>query len=166
MNLAEKLKHLREVEGELRGLNRPMTQTEVVKAMQEELHESISQAYLSQLEKGKRVHLTASTRDLLAKFFNVLPGYLVSDPPNYSTDLLTDMEDNTDRLGKWLIASAAEWQSEPLIHDFFQHLSIVENPREYLALFGQLMYLPVEKLEVVVQALAPQYENETYNTVD
>ena len=76
------------------------------------------------------------------------------------------MEDNTDRLGKWLIASAAEWQSEPLIHDFFQHLSIVENPREYLALFGQLMYLPVEKLEVVVQALAPQYENETYNTVD
>ena len=25
MNLSEKIKHLREVEGELRGLNRPMT---------------------------------------------------------------------------------------------------------------------------------------------
>ena len=49
MNLSEKIKHLREVEGELRGLNRPMTQTEVVKAMQEELNENITQAYLSQL---------------------------------------------------------------------------------------------------------------------
>src|SRR6059058_4449754 len=80
MHLSEKIKHLRQVEGELRGLSRAMTQMEVVKAMQEELHESISQAYLSQLEGGKRVHLTASSRDLLAKFFKVLPGYLVSDP--------------------------------------------------------------------------------------
>ena len=36
MDLAEKVKHLRSVEGELRGLGRPMTQMEVVKAMQEE----------------------------------------------------------------------------------------------------------------------------------
>ena len=34
MNLAEKIKHLREVEGELRGFNRAMTQMEIVKAMQ------------------------------------------------------------------------------------------------------------------------------------
>src|SRR5579875_2442273 len=98
MNLAEKIKHLREVEGELRGLNRPMTQIEIVKAMQEELHESISQAYLSQLEKSKRLHLTASTRDLLARFFKVHPGYLVSDPPDYSIDLMTDVQDDMDRL--------------------------------------------------------------------
>ncbi|HWS83059.1 MAG TPA: hypothetical protein VN207_02235, partial [Ktedonobacteraceae bacterium] len=90
MNLAEKIKHLREIEGELRGLNRPMTQMEVVKAMQEELGESISQAYMSQLESSKRLHLTASSRSLLARFFKVHPGYLVSDPPDYSTDLLTD----------------------------------------------------------------------------
>ncbi len=99
MDLSEKIKHLREVEGELRGLNRPMTQMEVVKAMQEELRASLSQAYLSQLEKGKRVHLTASSRDLLAQFFKVHPGYLVSDPPDYSTDLLTDMaEDSLTRV--------------------------------------------------------------------
>src|SRR2546421_11499550 len=109
MNLAEKIKHLREVEGELRGLNRPMTQMEVVKAMQEELNASLSQAYLSQLEKGKRVHLTASSRDLLAAFFKVHPGYLVSDPPDYSTDLITDMETDTDRLANWLTAQTTEW---------------------------------------------------------
>src|ERR1700730_8693124 len=92
MDLAEKVKHLRSVEGELRGLSRPMTQIEVVKAMQEELGESISQAYLSQLESRKRVHLTASSRELLSRFFKVHPGYLVSDPPDFSTDLLTEMD--------------------------------------------------------------------------
>jgi transcriptional regulator with XRE-family HTH domain len=153
MNLSEKVKHLREVEGELRGLNRPMTQMEVVKAMQEELHESISQAYLSQLEKGKRVHLTASSRDLLSRFFKVHPGYLVSDLPDFSTDLLTDMDYETDRLGTWLMASAEEWRGEPPIHEFFADLANVEDPRRFISVFHELMNLPVEELENIVRAL-------------
>src|SRR6266702_8762360 len=120
MNLSEKIKHLREVEGELRGYNRPMTQTEVVKAMQDELGESITQAYMSQLESAKRLHLTASSRDLLARFFKVHPGYLVSDPPDFSTDLLTDMAQESDRLSTWLTASAEEWYAEPVVQDFFE----------------------------------------------
>jgi transcriptional regulator with XRE-family HTH domain len=159
MHLSEKIKHLREVEGELRGLNRPMTQMEVVKAMQEELHESISQAYLSQLEKGKRVHLTATSRDLLSNFFKVHPSYLISDPPDYSTDLLTDMEGNTDRLNTWLLASAAEWQIEPFIQNFFQQLGSVEDPRRYITIFQQLMYLPVAELEEFVQRHNLRNEN-------
>jgi transcriptional regulator with XRE-family HTH domain len=151
MNLSEKIKHLREVEGELRGLNRSMTQVEVVKAMQDELHETISQAYLSQIENGKRVHLTASSRDLLSRFFKVHPGYLVSDPPDYSTDLLTDMESETDRLSTWLAASAEEWRTEPVISDFFERLASVEDPRRYITLLGQLMELPAEELETIVR---------------
>jgi transcriptional regulator with XRE-family HTH domain len=153
MYLSEKIKHLREVEGELRGLNRPMTQTEVVKAMQEELNERITQAYLSQLENGKRVHLTASSRDLLSRFFKVQPGYLVSDLPDYSTDLLSDMDYDTDRLGTWLLASAEEWRSEPLIQEFFTDLANADDPRRYIALFHELMDLPVDKLENMVQAI-------------
>ena len=153
MNLAEKLKHLRKIEGDLRGLNRPMTQMEVVTTMREELHESLSQAYVSQLEGGKRVHLTASSRDLLARFFKVHPGYLVSDPPDYSTDLLTDMENGAaDRLGTWLAANAEEWQSEPAVGDFFAHLASVEDPRRYLTLLDQLMDLSLEELEAIVRA--------------
>ncbi len=153
MNLAEKLKHLRKIEGDLRGLNRPMTQMEVVTTMREELHESLSQAYLSQLEGGRRVHLTASSRDLLARFFKVHPGYLVSDPPDYSTDLLTDMENGADdRLGTWLVASAEEWRSEPAVQDFFEHLADIEDPRRYLALLRQLMDLSLEELEAIVRA--------------
>ena len=153
MELSEKIKHLREVEGELRGLSRPMTQTEVVKAMQEELHESITQAYLSQLENGKRVHLTASSRDLLSLFFKVQPGYLVSDLPGYSTDLLTDMGYDADRLETWLLASAEEWRSESLIYQFFGNLANAEDPRHYLALFLDLLDIPVDKLENIVQMI-------------
>src|SRR5689334_15764252 len=153
MNLSEKIKHLREVEGELRGLNRPMTQTEVVKAMQEELHESITQAYLSQLENGKRVHLTASSRDLLSRFFKVQPGYLVSDLPDYSTDLLTDMGYDADRLETWLLAGAEEWRSETLIYQFFTNLAHAEDPRRYLALFLELLHIPVDTLENIVQMI-------------
>ena len=153
MNLSEKIKHLREVEGELRGLNRPMTQMEVVKAMQEELNESISQAYLSQLENGKRVHLTASSRDLLSRFFKVHPGYLVSDLPDFSTDLLTDMDYETDRLGTWLMASAEEWRGEPSIQEFFADLASAEDPSRFISIFHELMDLPVEELENIVQVM-------------
>jgi len=158
MNLAEKIKHLREIEGELRGLNRPMTQMEVVKAMQEELGESISQAYMSQLESSKRLHLTASSRSLLARFFKVHPGYLVSDPPDYSTDLLTDIEQDTDRLRTWLIANAVEWRSEPTLHDLLECLAQSKDPRCYLEGFRSLMQLSVEELEAIVDALTKTKE--------
>jgi transcriptional regulator with XRE-family HTH domain len=150
MELSDKIKHLREVEGELRGFGRAMTQTEVVKAMQDELAETISQAYLSQLENGKRVHLTASTRDLLARFFKVQPGYLVSDLEDFSTDLLTDLASDTDRLHTWLAASAEEWRFEPLVADFFERLADVENPRLYLTLFRELLAMPAESVEELV----------------
>jgi transcriptional regulator with XRE-family HTH domain len=158
MDLAEKVKHLRSVEGELRGLSRPMTQIEVVKAMQEELGESISQAYLSQLESGKRVHLTASSRDLLSRFFKVHPGYLVSDPPDFSTDLLstdllTDFEMPTDRLQSWLANSASEWADDLPIQAFLTRLANSEDPRGYLAIFARLLDLPLSTLEKLVENL-------------
>lgn len=153
MDLAEKIKHLREVEGELRGLNRAMTQMEVVKTMQEELGESISQAYLSQLESAKRLHLTAGSRELLSRFFKVHPGYLVSDPPDYSVDLLSEVETTEDRLATWLEASATEWRSEPALHDLLQILAGTENPRHAIDLLRRLMTMPLEDLEAIVDAL-------------
>ena len=54
MTLAEKLRYLREVEGSLRGLARPMTQQELVRAIRKEQGRSISQSYVSQIEGGAR----------------------------------------------------------------------------------------------------------------
>ena len=153
MNLAEKMKHLRAVEGDLRGLNRPMTQVEVVTAMQDELGVKVSQAYLSQLERNKRLHLTASSRDVLSRFFKVHPGYLISDPPDYSTDIVTEMGSDGDRLGTWLAASAHEWHTEPDAQVFLQQLADTEDPRRYLKLFSKLMNLSIDELEAIVEAV-------------
>jgi transcriptional regulator with XRE-family HTH domain len=79
MELREKLVDLRMRAGKSRGLGRPMTQMEVTTALRDELGLSLSQAYLSQLERGKRVHLSNTSREALARFFQVHPGYLVSD---------------------------------------------------------------------------------------
>ena len=80
MKLGEKLRYLREVEGSMRGLGCAMTQQELVRAIQSELKTPLSQSYLSQIESGARPHLTNTTRQILAKFFKVHPGYLVEDP--------------------------------------------------------------------------------------
>lgn len=160
MNLSEKVKHLREVEGDMRGFGRAMTQMEVVRAMQEELGETISQAYLSQLENGKRVHLTATSRDLLARFFKVQPGYLVSDLADFSTDLLSELEGEDDRLLTWLEASAEEWRAEPLVQRFFERLGNVEDPRRYIALFNELLDLPEEDIDSLMRSSSKPYHAE------
>jgi len=85
MELGQKLRMLRRLEGHLRGLGREMTQTEVVKAIRAELNRGISQSYLSLIENGTRRHLSHGSRQLLARFFRIHPGYLVSDPPGFQT---------------------------------------------------------------------------------
>src|SRR5262245_44325357 len=106
MTLGEKIRYLRQGEGTLRGLDREMTQQEVVRALKKEQRSSISQAYLSQIESGARPHLTNSTRMLLAKFFKVHPGYLVDDPEGFQTELISDLGAMEDKLDLWLISGA------------------------------------------------------------
>ena len=54
MKVGEKIRYLREVEGSLRGLDRPMNQTELVVAIRKEQGKAISQSYISQIENGSR----------------------------------------------------------------------------------------------------------------
>ena len=153
MDLHQKLKHLRTIEGTLRGLGRPMTQAEVTQAMQSELGESLSQAYLSQIESGKRPHLSAHSRALLAHFFKVHPGYLVSDPPGYEVDLLSEMEDPQARLATWLAASAEEWRSDPLIQRVFEKLAEHPDPRQVFELLDDLLDRQPEEIEGILNNL-------------
>src|SRR5260370_33096869 len=89
--------------GAVRGLDREMTQQEVVRAVKKELRQSISQAYLSQIERGSRPHLTNGTRMLLAKFFKVHPGYLVDDPVGFETELISDIGSLEGQMRLWLV---------------------------------------------------------------
>ncbi len=113
MKLSDKLRYLREVEGSLRGLDHAMTQGELVRAFREEMGQSLSQSYLSQIESGTRPHLTNTSRLLLAKFFKVHPGYLVDDPEGYHAELLSDVRDHEDKLDLWLVGGVERFRKDP-----------------------------------------------------
>jgi transcriptional regulator with XRE-family HTH domain len=117
MTMAEKIRNLRTIEGSLRGLGRPMTQEEVSKAMRKQLGKTISQSYLSLIESGTRPHLSAHSRQLLARFFKVHPGYLVSDPPGYHTELTSDLRTVEGRLDEWLIKGSEQFAGDAPLHD-------------------------------------------------
>src|SRR5262245_41652776 len=102
MELGQKLRLLRRLEGHLRGLGRELTQTEVVDAIKKDLNKTISQSYLSLIENGTRPHLSHSSRQLLATFFKVHPGYLVSDPPGFQIELSPELAPAESALDRWL----------------------------------------------------------------
>ena len=114
MTLGEKVRSLRSVQGDLSGLGREMSQHEVARAIRHELGESFSQSYLSHIESGARPHLTHHTRLLLARFFKVHPGYLVTDPPGYHTELTSALRTVEGRLDNWLIKGAEHSAATPL----------------------------------------------------
>jgi len=155
MKLGEKLRYLREVEGTLRGLGREMTQQELVRAVKTDLHQSISQSYISQIESGARPHLTNSTRMLLARFFKVHPGYLVDDPEGFHTELLSDLSVQEDRLDLWLIQGAERFRNDPTVGRALLKIAKHEDSRRCLLLIDAILETP-ELADRLLQVLRPQ----------
>src|SRR5262249_48738608 len=153
MMAAEKLRYLRLVEGHLRGLNREMTQKEVVGAIKSEMKRSISQPYLSQLESGRRKHLTNTSRLLLAKFFRVHPGYLVDDPEGYQTKLMTDLRLIDDQLDQWLIEGTERFRKDPGLAQVLLKLARRSDSRKCIRLLAALLDRPelVDRLWEILQ---------------
>jgi transcriptional regulator with XRE-family HTH domain len=154
MTLGEKIRYLRTVEGTLRGLNRDMTQQEVVRAIKKESKKSLSQSYLSQIESGTRPHLTNATRMLLAKFFQVHPGYLVDDPEGYSTEIVSDLGVLEDKLDLWLIAGAERFRRDPELSEALLNAAKYEDSRGCLILMGAILDNP-GLAERLLQVLKP-----------
>jgi transcriptional regulator with XRE-family HTH domain len=165
LKLGEKIRYLREVEGSLRGLGRPMTQLELVRAIREELGKgrgstrgtgkaaSISQSYLSQIENGVRPHMTQSSRALLAKFFKVHPGYMVNDPEGYHTELVSDARVMEDTLDLWLISGAERFRRDAEVAHALLQMAKHEDSRRCLVLLGAILETPnlVERLTEVLK---------------
>ncbi|MDT8067627.1 MAG: helix-turn-helix transcriptional regulator [Terriglobia bacterium] len=154
MTLGEKLRYLRSMEGTLRNLGRDMTQQEVVSAVKAELGGKISQAYLSQIERGVRPHLTNTTRQLLAKFFKVHPGYLVDDPEGFHTELVSDLGPTEDRLDLWLVAGAESFRSDPEVAKALLAISRHDDSRKALVLLGEILETP-ELADRLMSVLRP-----------
>jgi len=155
MRLGEKLRYLRVMEGTLRGLGREMTQQELAKALKEEMGQSLSQSYLSQIESGARPHLTNSSRLLLAKFFKVHPGYLVDDPEGYHTELLSDLRVMEDNLDLWLVSGAERFRRDPQLRHALLTTAKHDDSRACLILLGAILETP-KLAERLMEVLRPE----------
>jgi transcriptional regulator with XRE-family HTH domain len=160
VKLGEKIRYLREVEGSLRGLGRPMTQLEIVRAIRKELggaekgaqkrstgkgaqkQTTISQSYLSQIENGLRPHMTQSSRALLARFFKVHPGFLVDDPDGYHAELTSDLRTTEGRLDVWLLQGSERFGSDPDVSNVLIKAAREKDTRRCLLLLGAILDTP------------------------
>jgi transcriptional regulator with XRE-family HTH domain len=155
MTLGEKIRYLREVEGSLRGLERPLTQLELVRAIRKQLGKTISQSYVSQIESGTRPHMTQSTRTLLAKFFKVHPGFLVDDPEGYHTELVSDLRTTEGQLDVWLLQGSERFASDPDVSEVMIKAAREKDTRRCLILLGAILDTP-GLADRLLEALKPQ----------
>jgi transcriptional regulator with XRE-family HTH domain len=162
MKLAEKIRYLREVEGSLRGLGRPMTQQELVAAVRKEQKKSISQSYVSQIEGGSRRHMTQSSRALLAKFFKVHPGFLVDDPEGYHTELTSDLRTVEGKLDVWLLQGSERFASDHELSEVLLKAAREKDTRKSLILLGAILDTP-GLADRLLEALQPHSSSGTTN---
>ncbi len=163
MKLGEKIRYLREVEGSLRGLGRPMTQLELVRAIRDQAGKSrghakapsISQSYLSQIENGARPHMTQSSRALLAKFFKVHPGFLVDDPEGYHAELTSDLRTTEGQLDVWLLQGSEKFASDPEVSNVLIKAAREKDTRRCFLLLGAILDTP-GLAERLLEALRPE----------
>jgi transcriptional regulator with XRE-family HTH domain len=142
MKLGEKIRYLREVEGSLRGLNRAMNQQELVRAIESETGSKMSQSYISQIESGARPHLTNTTRQILAGFFKVHPGYLVDDPEGYHPELMSELRKVEDKLDLWLVNGAERFRRDPELMSALLVLARNDRTRECLLMLEAILETP------------------------
>src|SRR5690349_16818846 len=162
MTLAEKIRYLREVEGSLRGLDRPMTQLELVKAIRKEQGKGISQSYVSQIEGGSRRHMTQGSRSLLAKFFKVHPGFLVDDPEGYHTELTSDLRTVEGKLDVWLLQGSERFASDRELSEVLLKAAREKDTRKSLILLGAILDTP-GLADRLLEALQPHTSSGTTN---
>ena len=155
MTLAEKIRYLREVEGSLRGLGRPLTQLELVKGISREQGGSLSQSYISQIENGSRRHMTQSSRSLLARFFKVHPGFLVDDPDGYHTELTSNLRTVEGRLDVWLLQGAERFVGDLQLSQALMTTAREKDTRKCFLLLAAILETP-GLADRLLEALRPQ----------
>jgi len=155
MNVGQKIRYLREVEGSLRGLGRPITQLELVRALRKEQGKTVSQSYISQIENGSRPHMTQATRALLARFFKVHPGFLVDDPEGYHTELVSDLRTTEGKLDVWLLQGSERFASDTQVSEVLIKAARQKDTRRCFLLLGAILDTP-GLAERLLEALSPE----------
>jgi transcriptional regulator with XRE-family HTH domain len=119
-----------------------MTQQELAAAMKREIGRGLSQAYLSQIENGARPHLTHTTRELLARFFRVYPGFLVDDPEGYTPGLQSELRALDAKVDSWLYAGAEQFTADPELQRALLAIAEYEDSRKAVLLLAEILRSP------------------------
>jgi transcriptional regulator with XRE-family HTH domain len=138
-------------------MGRSMTQQELAAAMKREIGRGLSQAYLSQIESGARPHLTHTTRELLARFFRVYPGFLVDDPEGYTPGLQSELRAIDAKVDSWLYAAAEQFTADPLLQHALLSIAEHEDSRQAILLLGEILRTP-ELAERLGEVLRPGHQ--------
>jgi transcriptional regulator with XRE-family HTH domain len=165
MTVGEKIRYLREVEGSLRDLGRPMNQPELVRALRKEMGKTISQSYISQIENGTRPHMTQSSRNLLARFFKVHPGFLVDDPEGFHTNLVSDLRTTEGKLDVWLLQGSERFVSDPEVSDALIKAAREKDTRRCFLLLGAILDTP-GLADRLLEALKPEANGQSRPRAD
>jgi transcriptional regulator with XRE-family HTH domain len=138
-------------------MGRSMTQQELASAMKREIGRGLSQAYLSQIESGARPHLTHTTRQLLARFFRVYPGFLVDDPEGYTPGLQSELRAIDAKVDSWLYAAAEQFTADPLLQRALLSIAEHEDSRQAILLLGEILRTP-DLAERLGEVLRPGHQ--------
>lgn len=160
MQLAEKLSHLRGVEGQLRGLGRPLSKAELSRLMRAEVGEALSLPYLSQIENGTRPHLTTRSRNLVARFFRIHPGYLVSDPEGFAEGLVFVLRSDPEDIAEWLAQRAQDQRRDPDLFEALLRLAAQPDPRAAIIEAAQALPLSRTAADSSIDTLATAVREE------
>src|SRR5215469_16267107 len=106
--------------------------------------------------RGLGPHLTQATRDLLAKFFRVYPGFLVDDPEGYSPSLQSHLRTSDAKIDRWLYAGVERFPSDPELSEALLKIAEVPDSRQALLLLAEILRTPglAERLSEVLKPSA------------
>ena len=89
--------------------------------------------------------MTNTTRQTLASFFKVHPGYLVDDPEGYHPELQSDigsMPGLEAKLDLWLVAGAEKFRQDAVLKHALLTLARHEQSRDCLLLLESILETP------------------------
>ena len=95
---------------------------------------------------------------LLAKFFKVHPGYLVDDPENFQTELISDFGALEDKLDLWLISGAERFRRDVDLNQALLTVARHQDSRMCVVLLGAILENP-GLAERLLQVLKPSAVN-------
>jgi hypothetical protein len=86
--------------------------------------------------------MTHRTRQLLARFFKVQPGFLVDDAEGYQSELGSHLRVEDASIDSWLYAGAEKFHDDAEFAKALQAVGDFSDTRKALLLLGEIVKVP------------------------